>query len=49
MPANVKANDGYSIRIRRGVIERLGIEVLKLSEENYTEILIVTDEKVSGL
>lgn len=49
MPANVKANDGYSIRIRRGVIERLGIEILRLAEENYTEILLVTDEKVSGL
>ena len=49
MPANVKANDGYSIRIRRGIIERLGIELLRLSEDTYNEILIVTDEKVSGL
>ncbi|MBQ7170144.1 MAG: iron-containing alcohol dehydrogenase [Synergistaceae bacterium] len=49
MPANVKANDGYSIRIRRGIIERLGVEILRLAEDSYTEILIVTDEKVSGL
>lgn len=49
MPANVKVNDGYSIRIRKGVIERLGVEILRLSEGSYTEILIVTDEKVSGL
>lgn len=49
MPANVKANDGYSIRIRRGIMERLGVEILRLAEDSYTEILIVTDEKVSGL
>lgn len=49
MPANVKANDGYSIRIRRGIMERLGVEILRLADETYTEILIVTDEKVSGL
>ena len=51
MPANVKVNgeDGYSIRIRRGIIERLGIELLRLSEGEYTEVLIVTDEKVSSL
>lgn len=49
MPANVTANDGYSIRIRRGIMERLGMEIVRLSEEEYTEILIVTDEKVSGL
>ena len=49
MPANVKANDGYSIRIRRGTINSLGVEILRLAEESYTEVLIVTDEKVSGL
>ena len=49
MPANVKVNDGYSIRIRRGIMERLGVEILRLAEETYTEILIVTDEKVSSL
>ena len=44
MPANVKANDGYSIRIRRGIIERLGIEILPedfeklLREETRTRI-----------
>ena len=49
MPANVKVNDGYSIRIRRGTINLLGVEILRLAEESYTEVLIVTDEKVSGL
>ena len=49
MPANVKANDGYSIRIRRGIINLLGVEILRLAEDSYTEILIVTDEKVSEL
>ena len=49
MPANVKANDGYSIRIRRGIMNLLGVEILRLAEESYTEILIVTDEKISGL
>ena len=49
MPANVTANDGHSIRIRRGIISRLGLEILRLTEDLYTEILIVTDEKVSGL
>ncbi len=49
MPANVKVNDGYSIRIRRGAIENLGVEILRIAEGSYTEILIVTDEKVSGL
>ena len=49
MPANVQVYDGYSIRIRRGVIERLGVEIVRLCGEGYTEILIITDEKVSGL
>ncbi len=52
MPANVQVNGeyGYSIRIRKGIIERLGIEILRLcNDTEYSEILIVTDEKVSGL
>ncbi len=51
MPANVKVNSSkpYSVRIRRGIIARLGVEMLRLVQDDYTEILIVTDEKVSGL
>ena len=53
MPATVKVNSGYSIKIRKGLVQRLGIEILRLNEENEAEteheILLVTDEKVSGL
>ena len=53
MPANVNvkmnAEQSYSIKIRRGIIERLGIEILRLCDDSYAEILIITDEKVSGL
>ena len=48
MPANVKVNN-YSIKIRRGLIERIGLEVLRLSDEQYHEVVLITDEKVSGL
>lgn len=50
MPANVKVNTGgYSVKIRRGLIERLGIEILRLNEEAEHEVLLITDEKVSEL
>lgn len=49
MPANVKVNSGYSIKIRKGLVERLGLEILRLNEESYHEIVLITDEKVSGL
>ncbi|MBQ7150850.1 MAG: 3-dehydroquinate synthase [Synergistaceae bacterium] len=51
MPATVRVNigDGYSVKIRRGVISNLGPEVLKLDDELEKEILLITDEKVSGL
>ena len=59
MPATIKVTSKsceYSIKIRRGLIERLGIEILNLlNEENEekeeidNEILLITDEKVSGL
>mgnify|MGYP002626109264 CR=1 FL=1 len=49
MPANVKASTGYSIKIRKGLVERLGLEILRLSDEEYHEIVLITDEKVSGL
>ena len=52
MPATVKvnaANTSYDIKIRRGIIEKLGLEVLRINEEIYNEILLITDEKVSAL
>lgn len=51
MPANVKVSsgNGYSVKIRKGLVERLGIEILRLNEDTEHEVLIVTDEKVSGL
>lgn len=51
MPANVKVNgeSGYNIKIRRGLAERLGLEILKLNNDSDTEILLITDEKVSSL
>ena len=52
MPANVKinsANHSYTIKIRNGLVERLGLEILKLNENSDTEIALITDEKVSGL
>ena len=49
MPANVKASTGYSIKIRKGLVARLGLEVLRMSDEQYHEIVLITDEKVSSL
>ena len=48
MPATIKAND-YIIKIRRGLIEKLGIELLRLTDELEHEILLITDETVSEL
>ena len=52
MPATIKINStptSYSIKIRRGLIERLVLEILNLNNEIDNEILLITDEKVSGL
>ncbi len=52
MPANVKinaANHCYTIKIRKGLVERLGLEILNLNDYSDTEIALITDEKVSGL
>ena len=52
MPANVKinaANHSYTIKIRKGLVERLGLEILNLNDYADTEIALITDEKVSGL
>ena len=52
MPATVKVNSKsceYSVKIRRGLIERLGIEILNLNNEIENEILLITDKKVSNL
>ena len=48
MPANVK-NNNYNIKIRKGLIERIGLEILRLSDEQDNEVALITDEKVSGL
>ena len=48
MPANVRAST-YSIKIRKGLVGRLGLEILRLSDETDHEIALITDEKVSGL
>ena len=49
MPANVKVSTGYSIKIRKGLVARLGLEILRLNDESYHEIVLITDEKVSAL
>ena len=49
MPANVKTSAGYSIKIRKGLVERIGMEILRLSDEHEHEIALITDEKVSAL
>ena len=52
MPATVKVSAGYSVKIRRGIVQRLGIEILRLmgdDDGNEREILLISDEKVSGL
>ncbi len=49
MPANVKTSAGYSIKIRKGLVERIGFEILRLSDESEHEIALITDENVSGL
>ena len=49
MPATVKVSDKYNVKIRRGFIERLGIEILNLNDEIDNEILLISDEKVSGM
>ena len=52
MPATIKVNSrscDYYVKIRRGLIERLGIEILNLNNNIDNEILLITDENVSGL
>ncbi len=49
MPAHVRTSAGYSIKIRKGLVERIGFEILRLSEEKDYEIALITDENVSGL
>ena len=48
MPATVKVKDDYSIKIRRGLIERLGIEILRLNDDIENEEItnLTTDFKV---
>ncbi len=54
MPATMKIkcaklNDEFTVKIRHGLIERLGIEILRLNEERDSEVLLITDEKISNL
>ncbi len=52
MPATIRVNSrnsDYSIKIQHGLIERLGIEILRLNDDIENEILLITDEKVSEL
>ena len=52
MPASLHINTStgnYTVKIQRGLTSRLGIESLRLSEENYNEIALLTDENVSSL
>ena len=53
MPSTVKVKSNtpeeYKIKIQKGLIERLGVEILRLNEERENEILLITDEKVSDL
>lgn len=48
MPANVRAST-YSIKIRKGLVGRIGLEILRLSDDTDHEIALITDENVSGL
>jgi len=52
MPSTVKVtsqSSEYNVKIRRGLIERLGIEILNLNNSIDNEILLITDENVSSL
>lgn len=50
MPATIKIND-YSVKIQKGLVQRLGLEILRLNGESNSEIetVIINDENVSSL
>ena len=54
MPATIKTHD-YSVKIQKGLIRRLGLEILRLcgdsesKSESEIETVLLTDENISGL
>lgn len=48
MPSTLKM-DTYSVKIQRGLIERLGLEILRLNDNVDNEILLITDMENSNL
>ena len=53
MPATIKINN-YNVKIQKGLINRLGLEILRLNEsdldsESELETVLITDENTSGL
>ena len=52
MPATIKINN-YNVKIQKGLINRLGLEILRLNNEadseSELETVLITDEKNSGL
>ncbi|MBQ6774408.1 MAG: hypothetical protein IJP48_10160 [Synergistaceae bacterium] len=50
MPATIKINN-YNVKIQKGLINRLGLEILRLSSESESELemVLITDEKNSSL
>ena len=46
MPSTLRMNT-YNVKIQRGIIERLGLEILRLNDDLENEILLVTDEENS--
>ena len=52
MPASLRINTttgNYTVKIQRGLTGRLGIETLRLCEDVYNEIALITDENISSL
>ena len=48
MPSTLKM-DSYRVKIQRGLIERLGLEILRLNDNIDNEILLITDIENSNL
>ena len=50
MPATIKINN-YSVKIQMGLIQRLGLEILRFNGESDSEIetVIINDENISSL
>ena len=46
MPSTLRMNN-YNVKIQRGLVERLGLEILRMNDALENEILLVTDEENS--